>query len=175
MLDFLKIKQTIADLAAELQTLRSEREALLQKREDLEGAPACKEDLLNLLDSWIDRQGADFPQKLQTGVSHYMRHALLHLPESRKAAAHPVAILTATVDPNTMATLASFEASLFYLLGNEIKSRFRAAIETWDFSAAGPLRSERLETIAAIDKRIDELDVQEQALISQAEESGLRL
>jgi hypothetical protein len=49
------------------------------------------------------------------------------------------------------------------------------AVESLDFTASGPPRLERLETIKAIDKRIDELDKQERDLIEQAEASGLKL
>jgi hypothetical protein len=64
MFDFAKIRQTITSLAGELKKLRSEREALLQKREELESAPACKEDLLATLDTWIARRAQDFPNRL---------------------------------------------------------------------------------------------------------------
>jgi len=86
-----------------------------------------------------------------------------------------VAVLTAVADPNAMATLQTLENSLFYLLGDSIKSGMRQAIGQLDFSAAGPPRAERIELIAAIDKRIDELDTQERELIEQAEQSGLKL
>jgi hypothetical protein len=175
MFDFAKIRQTITSLAGELKKLRAEREALLQKREELEGAPACKADLLQLLDAWIDRRGADFPAKLEAGVSYYARHPLLHLPESAKAPAHPMALLTAVADPNGMATLQSLEGSLFFVLRDSIKAGVRQAVESMDFTAAGPPRAERLETIKAIDARIDALDKMEEELVSQAEASGLKL
>lgn len=175
MFDFAKIRQTITSLAGELKKLRAERETLLQKREELEGQPTCKADMLELLDAWIDRRGADFPEKLQAGLSYYRRHPLASLPESRKAPTQPMAILTAVVDPNGMATLTGFEASLFYVLGDPIKKAMRQAVEQLDFAGAGPPRAERLETLKAIDARIDELDKQERELIEQAEQSGLKL
>jgi hypothetical protein len=170
----IKVKATIGALAAELSKLRAEREALLQKREELEGAPACKADLLELLDAWIDRRGADFPAKLEAGISYYKRHPLANLPEPRKAG-QPMQVLTATIDPNAAATLAGFEASMFYLFADAIKAGVRQAVEAMDFTAAGPPRVERVELIAAIDKRIDEIDKMEQELISQAEANGLKL
>jgi hypothetical protein len=173
--DFGKVKATISALASELTSLRSEREALLQKREELEGAPACKADLLQLLDAWIDRRGADFPAKLETGVSYYFRHPLACLPESIKAPTTPMAVLAAVVDPNGMATLTSFEASLFFVLRDSIKAGVRQAVESMDFTAAGPPRVERLESIAEIDARINALDKMEEELVSQAEASGLRV
>lgn len=175
MFDFAKIRQTITSLAGELKKLRAEREALLQKREELEGAPTCKSDLLQLLDAWINRRAQDFPKKLEAGIAYYSRHPLVCLPENVKAAATPVGVLTAVANPNEMATVHSVEASLFYLLGDQIKSGVRQAVEQLDFSAAGPPRSERLETLKAIDARIDELDKQERELIEQAEQSGLKL
>jgi len=175
MFDFLKIKQTIADLGAEVAKLRGEREALLRKREDLESSPACKADLLQLLDAWVDRQGSTFPKKLETGASYYRRHALAELPESQKAAAHPMALLTAVADPNAAATIGGLECSLFYVLGDEIKRGIHQAVEAMDFSDSGPPRAERVELIAAIDKRIDEIDKAEMELVEQAEKAGLRL
>jgi hypothetical protein len=175
MFDFAKIRQTITSLAGELKKLRSEREALLQKREELEAQPCCKEDLLATLDTWIDRRGADFPAKLEAGINYYRRHPLATLPESPKAAASPLAVLTAVANPNGMATLQSLENSLFFVLRDQIRSGVHAAIESLDFSDCGPPRVERLETIKAIDARIDELDAQERELVEQAEQSGLKL
>jgi hypothetical protein len=175
MFDFAKIRQTITSLAGELKKLRGQRETLLQKREELEGAPACKTDLLELLDAWIDRRAQDFPAKLEAGVNYYRRHPLASLPESRKAPTTPMAILTAVVGPTEMATLPGLEASLFFVLRDQIKAGVRQAVEQLDFTAAGPPRTERLEMIAAIDKRIGEIDAQELELVEQAEQSGLKL
>ncbi len=175
LFDFGRIKATIADLAAELKKLRAERETLLQKREELEAQPACKADVLALVDAWVDRQGSDFPAKLQNGLNYYLRHALVSLPEDRKAATHPLSVLTAVRDQNAMATLASLEFSLFFVLRDQVKAGVRQAVESMDFSAAGPPRVERIETIKAIDVRIDELDKQEAEIIEQAEQSGLKL
>ena len=175
LFDFGKVKATISALAAELKKLRAEREELLQKREELEGAPTCKSDVLALVDAWVDRMGSDFPAKLQNGLNYYLRHGLVSLPEDRKAATPPMSVLTAVRDPNAMATLASLEFSLFFVLRDQIKSGIRQAVEQLDFTAAGPPRVERLELIAAIDARIDELDKAEAELIEQAEASGLKL
>lgn len=147
LFDFGKVKATISALAGELAKLREEREQLFRRREEVEAAPACKKDLLDLLDNWVDRKAQDFPKKLEAGIDYYRRHPLLTLPESAKSPAHPLAVLTAVVDQNAMATLASFEASLFYLLGDAIKSGVRQAAESMDFSAAGPPRIERIEQI----------------------------
>ena len=38
---------------------------MLQKREELEAQPCCKEDLLATLDAWIARKGVDFPARLR--------------------------------------------------------------------------------------------------------------
>jgi hypothetical protein len=174
-LDFARIKQTIASLAGELKKLRSEREALMRKREDLEVTPVSKMDLLQLVDVWIDRRAADFPRRLEVGLDYYRRHPLVTLPDSAKAPAHPLKVLTAVSEPNAVITLEGLEGSLFFVLRDQIKAGVRQGIESLDFSDAGPPRAERLETIAAIDKRIDELDTQERELIEQAEQSGLRL
>jgi hypothetical protein len=175
MFDFAKIRQAVTSVAGELAKLRGEREQLFQARETLEGQPACREDLLQLLDDWIARQGADFPARLESGLNYYRRHPLASLPENPKAAATPVGVLTAVRDPNAMATLQTLEASLFFVLRDQIRSGVRQAVETMDFTAAGPPRAERIETIKAIDARIDELDSQEKELIEQAEQSGLKL
>ena len=175
MFDFLKIKQTIASLAAELQKLRAERETLLQKREELEAQPICKRDLLELIDDFIDRRGADFPSKLETGLSFYMRHPLATLPKDKKTPGHPMAVLSAVADANGMATLQSLESSMFYVLRDHIKHGVHTAVEQLDFSGAGPPRAERLETIKAIDARVDAIDKLEQSLTEEAEKAGLKI
>jgi hypothetical protein len=175
MFDFAKIRQTITSLAGELKKLRAEREQLLQARETLEAQPACKSDLLQLLDDWIDRRAQDFPKKLEAGIAYYSRHPLVCLPESAKAPTTPMAILTAVAGPTEMATLPGLEGSLFFVLRDQIKAGVHQAVESMNFTAAGPPRVERLELIAAIDARIDELDKAEAELIEQAEQSGLRL
>jgi hypothetical protein len=175
MFDFLKIKQTISDLGAELKKLRAEREGLMRDREDLQAAPICQSDLLELIDAWIDRRAADFPKRLEAGIDYYRRHALVSLPEDKKTPAHPLATLTAVSDPNAQATLGTLESSLFFVLRGPIKAGLREAVATMDFSDCGRPRAERLEMIAAIDKRIGEIDAQELELVEQAEKAGLRL
>ncbi len=175
MFDFLRIRQTIADVGAELKKLRAEREALLQRREDLESAPLDRLDQLALIDAWIDRKGADFPSRLRTGVAYYSRHPLSVLPENPKQAAQPLAVLTATGSPDAAATLSTLEASLCFVLADELKQGARRAADSWDFTDAGPPRVERVEEIAKIDKRIAELDKQEMSLVEEAEKAGLRL
>ena len=175
LFDFARVKATIADLAGELKKLRGEREALLQKREDLEAAPACKEDLLATLDTWLSRKASDFPKKLEAGVNYYRRHPLAQLPEDVKVAANPLAVLTAVADPNGMATLQSLESSLCFVLRDSIRAGIHEAVEQLDFTAAGPPRAERIETIKAIDARIDAIDKAEAELVEQAEKAGLRL
>lgn len=175
LFDFAKVKATIGALAGELRSLRAEREALLQKREELESAPISKSDLLELLDAWVDRRAADFPRRLEVGLNYYRRHPLLTLPENPKAATHPMRVLNAALNPDSMATVDTLEDSLFFVLGAQVKAGLRQAVESMDFTVAGPPRIERLETIKAIDKRIDELDKQEQELTEQAEASGLKL
>ena len=175
LFDFTKVKATISALAGELKSLRAERERLMRDREDLEAAPICQSDLLQLIDDWVDRRAADFPKRLETGLSYYRRHALVSLPEDKKTPAHPLATLTAVVDANATATLGTFESSLFFVLRDPIKAGLREAVATMDFSDCGRPRAERIETIKAIDARIDELDTQERELVEQAEQSGLKL
>jgi hypothetical protein len=175
LFDLGRVRATIADLARELQSLRAERETLLQKREDLEAQPACKADMLALIDDLVDRKAQDFPRRLETGLSYFFRHPLSSLPADPKAATPPLKALTAVIDPNAMVTLEGFESSLFFVLRDPIKAGLRHAVEQLDFAGSGPPRVERIEMIAAIDTRIDEIDKQERELTEAAEASGLKL
>ncbi|MGH8588724.1 MAG: hypothetical protein ACREXX_05100 [Gammaproteobacteria bacterium] len=150
LFDFGLIRKSIENLGGELKKLRSEREALLRKREDLEAAPICRSDLVGLLDAWVDRQGATFPKKLEAGVNYYRRHALAALPSNIKEAGRPLAVLSAVVDANATATIGSLEANLFFVLADEIKRGLRVAVESLDFTDAGPPRAERIEAIEQI-------------------------
>lgn len=172
--DFLKIKQTISDLGKEIKRLRAERETLLRHREDLENAPPCREDIIDLVDAWVDKQSEGFAERLQQGLAYYLRHPLQTLPE-QKGEGRGLAILTAVKDPNAVATLKQVEANLFALLGDLVKTGLRRAVDQMDFTDCGPLRAERLKLIQAIDAKVDALDAQEKELTEQAHSAGLRV
>ena len=175
LFDFSLVKRAIGDVGAQLKKLREERELAMRAREDLQSLPLAREDFQALLESWIDRQGAGFLERLQVGAAYYLRNPMAALPENVKAPAHPMAVLTACRNPQDMATIAGLEANLFYVLAPAIKEGIRRALDEMDFADAGPPRAERLATIEALDAKIIELDSQEKELLEAAEAAGVRL
>jgi hypothetical protein len=175
MFDFLKVKQTIADVGAEVRKLRQERETAMRAREDLQSLPLNRDDFQALLENWVDRQAIGFSERLQTGAAFYMRNPMTDIPKDTKAPAHPMAILTAVRNPQDMATVGGLECNLFALLGPSIKQGLKAVLDEMDFSEAGPARAERIATIAALDARIIALDEEERGLVEEAEKAGLKI
>lgn len=175
LFNFDVVKRAIGDVGGQLRKLRSERETAMKQREDLESMPLAKADFQALLESWVDRQGAGFVERLQVGAAYYLRNPMAALPESVKAPAHPMAVLTACRNPQDMATVGGLEANLFALLGPSIKQGLKVVLDEMDFSEAGPPRAERLATIEALDAKIIELDSQEKELLEAAEAAGVRL
>ena len=175
LFNFDVVKRAISDTGKELKKLREARELAMRQREDLQSLPLAKADFQALLEAWIDRQGAGFAERLQTGAAYYLRNPLAVVPESAKAPAHPMAILTACRNPQDMATVGGMEGNLFYVLAPAIKEGIRRALEEMDFAEAGPPRAERLATIEALDAKIVELDRQEKELLEAAEAAGVRL
>jgi hypothetical protein len=172
LFNFDVVKRAIADAGAQLKKLRQEREDAMRAREDLQSLPLAKADFQALLDAWVDRQGADFVERLQTGAAYYLRNPMAGLPENAKAPAHPMAILTAVKNPQDTATVGGLECNLFFVLAPQIKEGIRRALDEMDFADSGPPRAERLQTIEALDAKIIELDRQEKELVEAAEAAG---
>ena len=175
LFNFDVVKRAIGDVGAQLKKLRQEREDAMRAREDLQSLPLNRDDFQALLESWVERQGAGFVERLKVGSAYYLRNPMAALPESPKAQAHPMAVLTACRNPQDMATIAGLEANLFYVLAPAIKEGIRRALDEMDFADAGPPRAERLQTIEALDAKIVELDRQEKELLEAAEAAGVRL
>lgn len=174
MIDFFAIRKTIADLGEQVRKLHDEREHLQRQREDMESLPLAKADLLTLLDDWVDRQAASFPERLATGCAFYLRNPLAELPKSKEQG-KPLAVLGATSNPADIPGVGTLESSLFFVLGGAIKQGLRPAVEAMDLGEEGPPRAERLAMLEAIDARINALDDQERELREQAAQSGLVL
>lgn len=175
LFNFDVVKRAIGDVGAQLRKLREEREHAMRQREDLQSLPLAKGDFQALLESWVDRQGAGFVERLQTGAGHYLKNPLSTIPENPKAPCQPIWILTATRNPEDMITHVGLEGNLFALMAPALKQGIRAVVDEMDFSQAGPERSERLQIIEALDAKIVELDNQEKALLEAAESAGVRL
>jgi len=175
LFDFSLVKRAIGDVGAQLKKLRQEREDAMRAREDLQSLPLGKADFQALLESWVDRQGAGFVERLQVGAAYYLRNPMAALPENVKAPVHPMAVLTACKNAQDMATIGGLECNLFALLGPSIKQGLKVVLDEMDFNSAGPPRAERLQTIEALDAKIIELDRQEQELLEAAESAGVRL
>ena len=175
LFNFDALKRTIVDAGAQLKKLREERELAMRQREDLQSLPIAKTDFQALLESWVDKQGAGFVERLKTGAAYYLRNPMAALPENVKAPTHPMSVLTACRNPQDMATIAGLESNLFYVLAPAIKEGIRRALDEMDFAEAGPPRAERLATIEALDAKIVQLDEQEKELLEAAEAAGVRL
>jgi hypothetical protein len=175
LFNFDVVKRALGDLGSQLETLRKTREDAMRKREDLQSLPLARDDFQKLLEDWIDRQGAGYVERLQTGTNFYLRNPMAALPESSKSPAHPMAILTACRNPQDMATVGGLECNLFALLGPAIKQGLKVVLDEMDFADAGPPRAERLQMIEALDAQIVELDRQETELLEAAEQAGVRL
>ena len=174
LLNFDVVKRAIGDVGAQLKKLREERELAMRAREDLQSLPLDRDDFQALLESWVDRQGAGFAERLKVGSAYYLKNPMAALPENVKAPTHPMAVLTACRNPQDAATVAGLEANLFFV-PPAIKEGIRRALDEMDFAEAGPPRAERLRTIEALDAKIIELDRQERELLEAAEAAGVRL
>jgi hypothetical protein len=71
LFNFDVVKRAISDTGAELKKLRASRELAMRQREDLQSLPLAKADFQALLESWVDRQGAGFAERLQVGATFF--------------------------------------------------------------------------------------------------------
>ncbi len=168
MLDFLKLKKTIASVGAEANRFRSEIETKKQRRDYLETAPLPAEEFCDGLDRMIDMHAATYPAQLLDAVrglintpQYDFESAYLDLLSIRGGSAHP-------------GTLQKENACWFF--GALIKQRIRdAVVITWPAGESGPPLAERQVEIEKLDVEISALEAKLVDLRDSAERAGISI
>ena len=169
-----EVLSATSSLSKNLNKLRTEIEKLKQEKELLETLPACKEDIIEYMDAYIDSQGSLFPSIFSTSLEPIIRRPLDEFKAEKDGGA-PIPVVNAVKDRNSLASLKSVQANLFFLFGDQIKKSLRDVIENLDIPESGPKRSIRLKEITKIDFKLAEMERMEQEIEVKAKKGGVRI
>ncbi len=161
--DFSALSNAVAALGDAIQSRMAQREALCQQRDAIAALPMHRDDLIAAVDSWIDSVRPIYAEHLKGIIAPRSRRADRPLPEARHGdwglvgdqfKVGPFPILALLADP--------------------IKASLATMIKELDLPDAEAMPAgERLELLATLDSKIEELDVEIAALHQQAESAGL--
>ncbi len=148
-INFESLFSSIGTIGESLSTLNAERERVQAERDAIAALPLARQTLISELNTFIDSHRTKYLSTLQEIVS----------PLSKRAD-RPITAATST--PGNLLTRdgqVSAPALLLGLLGEQVKTALRAAIEGMPLSDAdGVTREERAERLSQLDRRIEELN-----------------
>lgn len=167
MLDFLKIRKGVDELAAELAKFDDDIETAKRRREFLLEAPLPREEFADRVCTALDGQAVDYPERLQLALSNLVRRPF---HDFRGSSLNLVA-------PHGGATGSLPQASAAFLFGDILKAKIREAIMAMPYpeAEAGPPLEDRQAEIERLEKKIERLEAQRADLQRQAEQAGIRI
>lgn len=170
MFEFLGLKKAVGELAAERNKLKSSIEALQRRREELAFMPAHKDDVIEMLEKWIDAEKVKYPKTLEASLAPYFRKPL----DATEVYPRGVELLTAS-PANIACTFNLLQANMLFFFGDQIKEGLRKAVYQMTPSANVPRLAERTKEIEKLDKEIAQLQEQERKIIEEAHAVGIRI
>ncbi len=163
VVDFPSLGQAIAQLGDAIQSRMAKREALAQERDRVAALPLARTDLIAAVDAWIDSVRPIYLKHLQEVIAPRSRRADRPLPESRNG---DFGLLgdSHKVGPYP----------IFALLAGPLKTALAGMIKELPLDDADAMPAgERLELLAALDAKIEQLDAELADLHQQAAAAGL--
>jgi hypothetical protein len=177
MFDFLGLKKTLANFAGELGGLRSQIETLQRQREDIVNAPATREDVKAMVETWAAGRSAEYIKRLQFNMQEFVID-----PKNLQAAQVINGRMTLFGVSRQMGALAMFpgpeleDMAICCLMGPALIQSLHAAIDAMEDWPKGSLPMKgRAREISDLDDKIAKLVKQEFSLVSAAEDAGVRI
>lgn len=177
MFDFLGLKKTLADFAGELGGLRTQIETLQRQREDIVNAPATREDIKAMVETWAAGRSAEYVRRLQFNM-----HEFVIDPKNLQ---DPQAIsnrMTLFGKSRQLGALAMFpgpeleDMAICCLMGPALIKSLHTAIDAMEDWPKGSIpMSGRARKISDLDDKIAKLAQQESSLVSAAQDAGVRV
>lgn len=150
-INFESLFSSIGTIGESLATLNAERERVQAERDAIAALPLARQTLISELNTFIDTHRAKYLNTLQEIV----------LPLSKRADRPITAAMSTPGNWLTMDGKVSAPALLLGLLGEQVKTALREAIEEMPLSDAdGMTREQRAERLSQLDRRIEELNAE---------------
>lgn len=171
MFDFLSLKKAVADLSGAVRSKTEELENLRRERDRIKSAPATKEAVIGLISEQISTRAALYAGRLQTSLQQ-MGYGTERLIDAG-GAAHMVAVLTAREHTTQVPSVYDVEASLCYLLKDQLTAGVASAIKQMQWPDGAEPLEDRAARIVKLDKKITDAEGDLKALREQAAAAGI--
>lgn len=177
MFDFFSLKKTLANFAGELGGLRSQIETLRRQREDVVNAPATREDVKAMIETWAAGRSAEYVKRLQFNMQYLVTH-----PKNLQDAQVVNSRMTLFGASRQLGGLGMFpgpeldDMAICCLMGPTLIKSLHAAIDAMEDWPKGSIpMSGRAQKISELDGKIAKLVQQESSLVSAAQDAGVHV
>jgi hypothetical protein len=164
----------VRDLVGSLQSMETEIEAAQREREDLLCAPTCRADVKAFYEQWIDGCRADFQEMLGKQLTTMLRKPDGFSNMKSQVAYNHMAVVSVRPVGGEGPTSRSMDRSLLALLGPQLKPALFKVIDEmpWPAPEGLPL-SQRRAKVAALDRKIEQLQADARELRRVAADAGI--
>lgn len=172
MFNFNFFRTEVAKVTQQLGEMRAELERKLRRREELQRAPLAKEDLLAMLETWVDAEASKYPDALRKALQFIIRNPGQALGSE---SCPGVGLLTATFHVGEVGSPEHLQKNLFFYFRDQFKAGFRKAVAEMKIDGAGPTLAERARELAQLDTQIAELQDTLDLVAREAVASGISI
>ena len=169
--DFSALKRAFQGLQARRASIRAEIEDLKRQRSAVTDAKASRDEVKALIASWITAAGGNFVADLQASVATMANNSISMRNPDRVQQLVTLGGITADSGRAANGELAQALCALF---GDSIRAGAFKAIDAMEWPVNGMSNAQRTASTQAIDAKISELETEEEDIVKQAAEAGLR-
>jgi len=171
LFDFASATKLREDAIARLEAIRAELSHLEQRRLAVADAPAAPEDVITLVEEWLDRQAERGREVLRATLGPVARTAVRRPADVDKVLRLTAGDRTAgaVVDPATL------DAILALVLREPLRETIAREIVAMAWPKSAMRAPDRAAELARLDRQINELTAERDGLHEQARAAGLRM
>lgn len=157
------LRSVVSDSRGSLKAMQDRIEALRREREDLLSAGLSKDDVLVLLDRWMEESTAGFVLRLQ-GQLDVLRRRGMEAQDRLSIFHGPLMV------PERGAGATSFrgmQEALLCLLGEPLRAGLREAVQSMEWPESGPPLAVREARLVAIAAELEGLEREEAEILGE--------
>lgn len=169
--DFLSVKKTINDAAAQLKVLREKSDGIRAQCAVINAGAAAKSDVRAAVDKWVDDMAAGFTQLLQSRMRGLTQDA-----RSLANARFINHVMSLIGEPSSREETPTHQINqvLCGLFGAQVKTALAKVIDSMKWAEGLPL-AERPAALARLGSELEQAMAEESELTAAAKEAGVPL
>lgn len=175
MFNFSLIRKTLDEVENKIHTLNHQIEQTKQKKEKLLRQPSAKDDVIDMLNEFIDHQAAQYQNRLAHILSRFINNPENINRSSQDLSRGSLRLLSFTgKDPGTSNDpLHDAQPNLFFLFRDQIKEGVKRSVMEMEWPESGLSITEREKQAGKLDQEIRKLEAELAEVLEAARESGL--